>query len=194
MAIRRVKRFLGYSIPRGEFFATIAICGEPDEPVTIRYYRHLAGKIPLLWRKTEANAMDVTPEEGLAAENLASGKVLAKEILTRLVEGEIAYRECPHVPAPKPTLVREIEHSTKMLRSAIYQWPSEFEIRVYGMVPNGSAMPAQSPSISHDPDFEWGHLTFLEKITAETLQEARIVAEEEMIRYAVGNICVKDRV
>ena len=195
VAVRRQPRLTGgHSLPHGDYRALIHQTGGPERPVTIEYVRYTPqGPTPNIWRPGPDNAAIVPVPGAEAAPTLEEGKALARAILAGLASGKLQGEERPFPPPPKAELVTWIDHPTKMLRVAVMRWPNGFEVRAIGYVPNGYALPAASPHLSREADFEWGQLDVSERLLADTEEEAMEAARAELERLAAEDLPVQDR-
>jgi len=166
--------------------------GGPGAPVEITYLRVLPGKSSRFgWRPSPTNSVVVLIPEAASAPNLAEGLRLAKETLARLSSGELVPEEAPYVQQPDPENVGELTHGQKLLVAYILRWPEYYEVRTVGYVPNGFTLPVKTPSISFDPDCEWGRLDLFERILADTEEEARQAAAEELDRLTASDLPIR---
>jgi len=195
MGIRKEIRSAGsHVLTNGDYRARVTLSEHVDMPVTISYLRYLPGKRSRLgWHPSPENAVFVIVPEASSAPNLATGRELAAATLARLVSGSFVAEERPGEESLRPEVVREIDHPVKLLRALVLRWPDEFEVRMIGYLPNGYAMPVSSPSISNDPDNEWGRLDALERILADSEEEAVLAAHEELDLWAKSDLPIKDR-
>jgi hypothetical protein len=194
MAILRIIRPCSHSYTEGNYRALVRQSGAPDDPVSVTYLRFLGGATDTLgWRATAANTVVLSVPEAEAAEDLRAGQSLAQATLRRLSSGEIVATERPYQTPPSPDLVAEIDHPRKWLRARILKWPDAYEVRTIGYVPNGFTLPAVSPSVAFDPDYDWGILDLMERLLADTEEEARSAAVEELEHLANSDFPVLNR-
>jgi len=165
------------------------------DPVCIEYQKYVGDKpSPMLARPSPEHTRVLSLEGFSDASNLDEGKAIAKSTLVSLAEGTVAYEEKPYVPPIKPVEVSRIDHPDKLLQAIILQWPSEFEVRTIGYVPDGYTIPAQgTPCLSFDPDGDWGLLDLMERVLADTYEEAVEVAKEELDKHAASDAPIKLR-
>jgi hypothetical protein len=194
MGVRRVPRPSFHLYTEGSYRARVRQVGAPDEPVSVTYWRFLGGAADALgWRATTENTVVLSVPGTDAAENLRAGQSLAQATLRRLAAGEVLAVERPYQAPPSPNLVAEIDHPRHWLRARILKWPDAYEIRTIGYVPNGFTLPAVSPSVAFDPDYDWGILDLMDRLLADTEEEARAAAVEELERLANSDLPVLDR-
>lgn len=196
MAIRRVERQgFSYSYSNGVFRAIMRLTGTIHEPVSIEYQKYIGEKpVPMIVRPSPEHTRVLIVEDKSKAANQEEGEKLAKATLAGLAEGTVPYQEKPFVAPQKPVEVGRIDHPDKLLQAIILQWPAEFEVRSIGYVPDGYTIPAQgTPCLSFDPDGDWGLLDLLERILADTYEEAVEAAKAELERYAASDAPIKLR-
>jgi len=194
MAIWREFRSSGaHSLPHGAYRAFVHQTGGPEMPVTIAYYRFTQSPVPRVWRPSADNCVEVSVPEAVLAPNLEDGKTLARATMRKLESGEFIATESPFIPPIQPKVIAEVEHRDLLLRATILQWPDFYEVRTFGYVPNGYAMPASSPSISQDLTYEWGKLDMFERLLADTETEARAAAQEEIDRLVKAGHPIRER-
>lgn len=194
MAIRREPRPLGsYLFKEGNYTARVRMGAKASDPVIIDYFRYRkAGVTPKFWRLNAENAVEVMVEGGKTAPNLDDGKEIARATLHRLNSGDLALEERPFEADEKPQPIVCVVHPTKMLKATVSKWPTEYEVRIAGYLPNGFAMPVATPSVSTDLEFEWGRLDTFERLLADTEEEAIEAAKEELNRLSKEDLPLKD--
>lgn len=194
MPIRREPRSPGtHSIPRGKFRALVRQTGGPHLPVTITYLEYSLGNPgPLGWKPSPENSLVALTPDGRSAPNLIEGKRVANEILDQLDSGGLVVEREAFNPPPRPNSIGEIAHLTLPLKAVILEWPDGFEVRSMGYVRDGFTLPVQTPSISQDPDYDWGWLDLPERLLADTEEEARVAARGELKRLSHLEIPFKE--
>lgn len=171
--------------PRGNYLAKIALLGSASEPVHITYMRNTDGKIGKFgWRPNPENSVVLDLPEFADAPNRKAGEALAEQVLAELQAGELHPAESAYVLPPKPQYVLGLRHDTKLIAAAILKRTDHYEIRTAAYMPNGWVMPISSPSISQDPDNDWGWVDLLEKLLADSEEEAIEAAHESIKKVA----------
>lgn len=196
MAIRRVERQGLASLFNNDVYrAIVRLSGTINEPVSIEYQKYIGQKpVPMILRPSPEHTRVLILDGRSNAENQEEGEKLAKATLVGLAEGSIAYEETPYVTPIKPVEVGRIDHPDKLLQAIILQWPSEYEVRSIGYIPDGDTIPAQgTPCLSFDPDGDWGLLDLLERVLADTYEEAVEAAKAELDRHAASEAPIKLR-
>lgn len=180
-------------LPRGIYRASIKLSRTAKEPVTIAYFEYTAGKpSPIGWKMNPENTLELLTSEGTSAENLEEGKRIAVEVLEKLASGELKPEKKPYSPPTLPERVAEVSHTEKPLKAIVLKWPDEYEVRTIGYVRDGFTLPVQSPSITQDPDYEWGRLDVFERLLADTEEEAIEAAREELENLSRQDIPFKE--
>lgn len=195
MSVRRVLRSPGsHLLPHDPYRARVTITTRFDEPVAITYYRYT---VPLPHaigpRLNATNAVLVEVSNSEEAPNLDEGKAIARETMRGLASGEIFGIEKPFPTPIRAERIAEFDHLEKMLQAVVLRWPQEYEVRTVGYLPNGYTLPVATPSISTDPDYEWGRLDLSERLLCDTLEEAATAAREELERLAASDVPARSR-
>lgn len=146
------------------------------------------------WRPNASNTVIVSLPEAAHAPTLAEGKELARVTLARLASGAVAAEERAYEPPVQPQRIGELQHAEKMLVALVLRWPDVFEVRTIGYVPCGFTLPVATPSITQDPDHEWGRLDLFERLLSDTEEEAWLAAAAELDRLAESDIPVEPRI
>lgn len=134
--------------------------------------------------------VELWPSEPLFASSMEEAKAKFAPLLAQLERGDFTdFERRPYVVPRRPALVRQIEHPTRLAQALITCDEAEtyrVSYRVYAR--NGHYFPAASPSISTDPEMEWGMAWPKNeagkplRTLADNLESAERVAIEELDR------------
>lgn len=99
------------------------------------------------------------PLAPLYASSMEEAKAIYLSLLPYLEDGskDGEFRKIPYQSPVVPQLIKEIEHPVYDAKARIVQYPDAlFSVAYLVYAPNGRYMPASTPSISAELEWEWG--------------------------------------
>ena len=124
------------------------------------------------WKKNPEGWFELWPVEPLLASSMDEAKAKYLPLLPLAEDGsaEERFEKRPYQPPTRPQFVKEIEHATHHAKARILRYSDDLFSVVYLVyAPNGKYLPASTPSISADLDYEWG-VTYEEDENSTPLQ------------------------
>ncbi len=111
------------------------------------------------WRQHPDGWYELWPREALSAWSMEEAQIAVAPLLHGLEDGSTdhLYDRRRYVAPPKPEKVAEIEHATYVAKAVIARNPDGvYECHYFVYAPNGVYLPAGTPSVSAELDWEWG--------------------------------------
>ncbi len=154
------------------------------------------------WRKNSEGWFELWPLNPMLATSSQEAKQLFQPLLPQIENGSLdaQFERRPYQPPVTPHLVKEIEHATHVAMARIVQYPDgHYSVGYLVYAPNGQYLPASTPSLSSDRDYEWGityetdddHDPLL--TLADDLGSAEEIAEIELNRFVAADGTIKQR-
>jgi hypothetical protein len=128
------------------------------------------------WRKDPEGWFELWPLEPLYASSSGEAKDKYLPMLPYVEDGsrDDEFRKIPYQPPVVPQLIKDIEHPTYVSKARIVQYPDAlFSVGYLVYAPNGRYMPASTPSISAELEWEWG----VTRVQTEEGEELRTLAD-----------------
>lgn len=159
------------------------------------------GDVPSWHRKPEG-WFELWPHEPLMASSNIEAKAMVAPLLPQIEDGSIdhLFDIRPYVPPIQPELIKQIDHPNRIAMAQIVQYPDGLYAIGYKVyAPNGHYLPASTPSINGELDFEWGvtYETDAEGNRLRTLADDLVSAEEialiELNRFVDKNPEIRRR-
>ena len=111
------------------------------------------------WSHRPEGWFELWPIEPLYASSSGEAKDKYLPMMLYVEDGsrDDEFRKIPYQPPVVPQLIKEIEHPTCVAKARIVQYPDGlFSVGYLVYAPNGRYMPASTPSIGAELEWEWG--------------------------------------
>ena len=154
------------------------------------------------WRRNPAGWFELLPKEPLLASSMEEAKAKFTPMLPQIEDGSIddQFDRRPYVPPIIPQQIKELEHPVCIAKARIAQYPNDLYVVGYLVyAPNGRYLPASTPSISSDLEYEWGVTYATDEegqrlsTLADDLASAEEIAISELNRLVAQDAEIKRR-
>ena len=141
------------------------------------------------WQKKPEAWFELWPRNPIRAFSTSEAKVLVEPLRPGLEDGSLdsEFEKRPYHPPVAPELIKDIEHTARIAKARIVQYPDGiYSVGYLVYAPNGRYMPASTPSISAELEWEWGVTRMQDehghelRTLADNLESAEQIAAEEL--------------
>lgn len=148
------------------------------------------------WNRSPEGWFELWPLQPMFASSRDEAISLFEPLLPQLEDGSIdgLFEKRPYQPPARPAFIKDINHPDYIAAARIVKHGNGiYEVAYVVYAPDGKYFPVSTPSVSEDPDFEWG-ITYMRDEAGRRLQTMAddLASAEEIAATELDTLVTQD--